>query len=175
MPAPVGVTIWDVETGQLLRTLGEADLIAASPDGAMLASAQVGAITLWVVQTTEPLRIERERTEGGLAFSRDGAKVATGKGKTITLWDVQSGELLLSFVGNNREVNYLDFSPDGALLASATSDNTVTIWDLQSGQAAQTLKGHAGLINSLAFSPDGALLASGVLDGTIILWGPTPQ
>ncbi len=63
----------------------------------------------------------------------------------------------------------MSFSPDGKLLASASSDSTIKLWDAN-GKLLQTLTGHSGIIYSVSFSPNGELLASGSDDNTIKLW-----
>lgn len=66
-------------------------------------------------------------------------------------------------------VRDIAFSPDGRLLASASSDSTVPIWNLESGER-RILKSHAGYANTVAFSPDGSLLAIGTISGPVLLW-----
>ncbi|SDL99814.1 WD domain-containing protein, G-beta repeat-containing protein [Franzmannia pantelleriensis] len=81
-------------------------------------------------------------------------------------------------------VTQLAFSPDGALLASAT-ESSLKVWDLASGRLKHRLDGHrspevdrALPVTGLAFSPDGSLLAStswnpGVMpDASLKLWDP---
>lgn len=72
--------------------------------------------------------------------------------------------------GHTDHANYVVFSPDGARIASASTDMTVRIWDAVSGAELATLVGHAAPVVTLAFSPDGAKLASGSDDGTLRLW-----
>jgi hypothetical protein len=72
----------------------------------------------------------------------------------------------------NAAVRAVAFSPDGALLASASHDGTVRLWNPRSGQHQASLTGHTDWVNAVAFSPDGALLASASADRTVRLWDP---
>src|SRR5262249_5367087 len=72
--------------------------------------------------------------------------------------------------GHTDEVVHVCFSPDGARLASASTDQTVRTWNAWTGQELFALRGHTGWVWCASFSPDGQLLASGSSDRTVRLW-----
>jgi WD40 repeat protein len=76
----------------------------------------------------------------------------------------------VTLYGHSGDITSVAYSPDGALLASASGDKTIKIWDARTGEELRTLKGHADTVVSTAFSPDGTYLASASNDRSIKLW-----
>lgn len=66
-------------------------------------------------------------------------------------------------------INQIQFSPDSAILAVASSIG-VRVYDTKTYQEIALLTKHMDVVTSLAFSPDGKTLASGSGDGTVLLW-----
>jgi RNA polymerase sigma factor (sigma-70 family) len=87
--------IWDVASGQLLRTLnghrGWTQALAFSPDGRMLAVGNWRNVRLWEVGTGQLRRVlsGHEGDVTALAFSPDGRTLASGASDTTGLvWDL---------------------------------------------------------------------------------------
>ncbi|MCU0527472.1 MAG: hypothetical protein MUF72_21925 [Elainella sp. Prado103] len=156
--------------------------VAFSPDGKWLASCANRTVTLWDVQTGEPVQTfagYRDRVFS-VAFSPDGQLLATGsEDHLVRIWHLRSGELLHQLEAHSDEVRSVAFSPNwfsGAVstwqLASSSYDGTIRLWEisLEAAICTQVLSGHHDWIWSIGFSPDGSTLASGSSDGSLRLW-----
>lgn len=71
----------------------------------------------------------------------------------VPLWSIER------LVAHASDVTAVAFSPDGALLASASKDGTILVWDLQTRQVVwqPPKRGRGG--NQVAFGPNGLLAA----------------
>jgi WD40 repeat protein len=75
------------------------------------------------------------------------------------------------FQPHNGRIWSLAFSPDGNLLASASTDRSVRIYKTSDYSLQQTLDGeHDKTIRSVAFSPNGKFLAAASFDATVSLY-----
>ncbi|MFE2750214.1 protein kinase [Streptomyces scopuliridis] len=80
------------------------------------------------------------------------------------------GPVQLTKSGWDGEV---EFSPDGATLASSSTNHTIRLWDVGTRKNTGSLSGHTGDISAMRFTPDGSLLAAAADDideHTIRLW-----
>jgi WD40 repeat protein len=65
------------------------------------------------------------------------------------------------------------WSPDGKLLAMASSGGAIHLWEVPSGKELRRLVHPDPTVVCLAFSPDGRFLAAAGFYGDILLWDPT--
>jgi WD40 repeat protein/serine/threonine protein kinase len=177
--SPARVSICDVASGQILRTLAGHEryfyTLAFSPDGKWLAVGHDALVKIWDTGTgREALALKNQgRSVLGVAFSPDSKRLAATSREDVKVWDAKTGEELLCLRGHAATANAVAFSPDGKRLASGSSDQMIKLWDVATGRLAFTLRGHTSSIWSVAFSPDGKQLVSGDDDGTVKLWDAT--
>ncbi len=76
-------------------------------------------------------------------------------------------------IGHTSEVWDVEFSPDGHLLASVSSDNSIIIWNTTTGSIHQNLTGHQDSVYTVTFHPHDPIIASGSFDRSILIWNLT--
>jgi WD40 repeat protein len=150
----------------------EANFVALSPDGRLLASAGYSSdIRIWDVTTARRLYTLKGHSARAITFSPDGKLLASSAGSVVRLWDVQSGKqqvkLEIPIDSGIDLINLLAFRPDGKKLVGAGTgtasfkQGTVLIsWDTGTGKVTESDKldndepGHR-----LWLSADGGALA----------------
>lgn len=107
-----------------------------------------------------------------LEFSPNGHILADGNSTGVILWDVATHKRIgTPLQGHTDDVNDVAFSPDGNILASASSDQNIILWDVNSHEQITLLPmRHSSSVQAVAFNHDGSILASGDSNGKIVLW-----
>jgi WD40 repeat protein len=116
-----------------------------------------------------------------LAFAPDGRRLVGGlQSGVLRSWDISDvahPHLGLQFDGHTGTVEFLAFSADGKLLASAGADKTFRLWDPNNAMQFRSLDAPSGTerILGLFFATDGRLLAAILRAGEIqMLQVPLP-
>ena len=193
------IRLWDVETGDLIRTLrhqigegrdGEVHAAALSPDGSTLA---IGGITYDHENGIPVLLFDLERGDviglleghpdliGSLSFSRDGKWLASSSDTLMKIWDTSKPEAdSVMTLESDSGVFDIAFSPDAKKIVSGHVDGTVRVWELPKnlGNASspklttpkKVMKKHTNVACCVDYSSDGKYLVSGDFDGNAFLW-----
>lgn len=180
--AKSSASLWDVVTGRE-KTAFPRGLITSpqltvvfSPDSSTLAygSDQYGHSMVMLCDVASGCHKAAPGT-GGIwttcaSFSPDGAILALGHSDgTIKLWEVTTGKTMASLNGHSDYVEYLSFSRDGMMLASASpEDDTIRLWDIATGREKVRLRCQQSVMG-IGFNADGAMLGSASWNG-VTLW-----
>jgi WD40 repeat protein len=111
--------------------------------------------------------------------SPDGSRIATAAQRFVpttgavvepVIWDAATGERVLKLSGGHAgNVNDIQFSPDGSLVATAGEDGAVVIWDATTGRIVRSIRaddaGELGGAFNVDFSPDGSRVVVTTLPG----------
>ena len=202
---PDEIVLWNADTGEFETPLSTTTLqrsksdIAWNPDGTRLAIARGSEIHILASGSPEPpLQIELRDGENSdsrpvhLAWSPEGTYIAAVEGNSRVVVNVQNtlsvinaatGEITLVMqAGLAADV---DWSPDGTMIATATSQferrtsTPIKVWDAQTGsliaQLAGSVQGHTREAHTVQWHPDGQQLLSAAYDNTVRLWQVQPE
>lgn len=150
------ITIWDVETGELIHELETPTHyfhggLAFSPDGQIL-----------------------------VAGYPDGQ---TNSGGVVQVWNTETGENLYTLTGHSGRVTDVAFSPEGELLVSSSDGSNsarpqdggmVRVWDIKPGRLLRSV--NTPPIAQVDFTPDSKMLILEIWgSNTIQVWGVPPK
>lgn len=173
------IRVREVATGRellVIETDHPVNVVAISPDGRLLASAERGDFRLWKLKTGELIgsfRDPKGKNNNVIAvvFSADGRTVLSGYGDgTIRTWSTRSLKKVLALKGHKDAVFGAVYSRDGRKIYSGSTDRTVRAWDASTGAPLGVWRGHADSVRSVAVSTDGAKVLSAGYDGTLRQW-----
>lgn len=131
------IPIWDVETGEKIKTLeGHLGIITSamfSPDGKRVVSASYDyTIRIWDVETGKELNVLDGHTDvvSSVTFSPDGKYIASAStDNTIRVWNAEVGLQIAMIQGQFKGFTAITFTSKGTKIGSASNDQFVRIWD----------------------------------------------
>jgi WD40 repeat protein/serine/threonine protein kinase len=182
---PQQIELWDTEAIRNITNVPLPSLGAVVVAGSRVyVGDDVGDVRSWQMPRGE-LEHHVHLTEGPLrAVQADstGSKFL-GWDRTsgmVSLWNLPSGEPVADFpdfavpeMSPSWSIpQRAAFSPDGRLLAYASTNFSVKIWDVERRRTTVALAGHVWHIQTLRFSPDGRRVVTAGWDGLARVWDP---
>ena len=163
----------DITSGD--RNVAFLSLAWSSDNKFLLGGSQFGPLVLWELEKKTP----EVRRFGGHTFPvRAVALPGPGRGLSasedglVGIWDLAKKFPTSSVQLEGKlpkDIESMNFSPDGALLACAGKDGTILIWDIPSGKVRNEWK-MPGAIRQILFAPDNVHLGTANSSGTVYLY-----
>jgi len=174
---------WDVASGAERFAVSSPGLpweLAWSADGSLLAWSDDDIQLRVVDRDGHPVPVrEPSGTDDGVvsgAFAADGTRLVTAH-RLLSRNVPGTGHVEVADRATERvldrwdlDVDRIDVSPDGRVVAQGTPSGDVVLRDLGTSRQSRILVGHVGQIWDLDFSSDGRLLATSGQDATVRLW-----
>lgn len=165
------VVVVDVAQGGAARTLiasGPEQALAFSDDGGTLFIGSKDGLLQYRSLNSEDNGVLRQETTAIYSITVSSTnQLAVGMDDKIILLEPGSpaSETALDAPGRNQ---WVEFSPDGSILASNTTSGRTYIWQIQDAEFDHVADLSSGLISSMSFSPNGKRLFLGETDQILI-------
>jgi eukaryotic-like serine/threonine-protein kinase len=117
----------------------------------------------WLWRSPAALRL----TSLAIAVSEKKGILAAIEERTILLWDLHTGRQIGRLDGHTETVQCLDFSKDGAYLASGDASGECRLWRTDIQRIHKIYPIHNDSIMAVAFHPKKAILATASLDRSV--------
>jgi WD40 repeat protein len=162
------VYVWRLPSGELVSNRSAEDgvtSLACSPDGKWLAIGKGdGSVILAGISGKPAKTLAVGQRVSDLAFSPDGSLLAVRVDEApVQLWDPAQGTRVAVLKTDFSGSTSMDFSPDGAWLATADADTAVRIYD-RNGKLKATYSDLLLEPFAISFMPDGKQVVIGGAD-----------
>jgi WD40 repeat protein len=175
------INVWDLKTGQLLRTwaLPAEEKLFALAVSADAKRAWLGG-DAQVVHEMEfdedvPLRDYRGHTGAirSIVVSADGRRaLSCGDDRSLWLWDLEKRAAVHHWIADEGAALFVQFAAAGKRALTWSADGTVRVWDVDAGQQLLKFKpaSSGAALTAAAISRDGATIVLGFADGSARLY-----
>lgn len=176
------VTVWNVETGALVRRISNIGQrvfgLEFSPDGATLAVAcgapgRSGEVRLVEFASGEVEAVIARSTDVALdvAFRPGTNELAIASAdRQIRIVNVETLETIRAMTSHADWVTAVAWSDDGSRLVSASRDKSAKVFDAESGELLVSYQGHQAAVRGVGLSPDGQHAFSAGSDNFLHRW-----
>jgi WD40 repeat protein len=172
------IRVWRATDGELIATVNNetawVHCLAISPDGTVLIGAGRDRsywrfLRFWRLPEGDLLATGHSGNVSLLAIDPGGSVLASA-GTSVELWNLRDGTPIKTLIRRTGygDVYQMQFSPDGALLATDCRNN-ISLWRVADGELLADLR-HTAEIQRFEISSDGELLVSVDSHGVIHIW-----
>jgi WD40 repeat protein len=164
------IKFWDVKKRKFISNIsgtGKFFAVRFMDNQSIAVSSTDEAVQLWTVKGEKIHDLTGYRNDMPyLDMSRDRKFIASGSinNRIVNIWSIKDRKIIQT-INTSRSINKTSFSPDGNVIALASSDGSVYLWSRKGMALPNKLQG-----KSFSFSPESQIVVLGTDDGNIELW-----
>ena len=173
--AACSINIWSLSTGKCVRTLSghtkDVTYVDFNSDSTLLISlAMDRTVRIWDVAGNQQISsfrgnlVETTRCQ----ISHDSSLVLSTSSDVTRLWDINRQTSKSGM--HDEQIRFVNVSPDGSHVLSASDDGIVRIWDATDASLVSTIKADCVQFKSVVFNPSGSKILSASIDKTVSVW-----
>ena len=166
------IKIWDLETGECLKTLNtDAKVLLIISNNKFISASSDRTLKIWDLNSYECLNVLPNETQILTLCLISDNKIASGciNGR-ISIWNLDTLTKIKTFIAHNCLVRYLLMADETKLIScSSHKDNKIKIWNLETFECIKVLRGHSNYIFNLDLTSDGYLFSCST-DKTVKSW-----
>ncbi len=171
------INIWEVQSGNNLRTLGSnksaVECLSSAPSEQCIVSGSAsGSIKVFDLHEGRYRNLGAHKTGvTSVQYHPFSDFVASGSRDTsVKVWDVRNKECVSTYSGHEQEVTCVRFSPEGDWIASAGKDGLILIFDMVAGKHLQSLRLSPTYATTFEFHPLERILGAATSARSVRLW-----
>ena len=163
------VTVWNVDTGAYLHTLGHRRVHCLDMHGTILVSGSLDTtLQMWDLQEGICLRTLTGHTSWVLYVQFDGRVVVSGStARRIKIWNAETG-VCLRTLGYHYHIEFLKLN--GVNVVAGYGNGFIKVWEVDTGVCRQTLGGNAEWDLGLIEMQGDLLVCKGAEKTTANIW-----
>ena len=176
------VGLWNLQqvvSRRTLSTLGPVTTLAFSPESATIVVGTRNRLLQVFAADTGTERTPAGQPMETADLNPDGGTLVVRRGNTVELVDATTGESLETLAGNAANLESLNFSPEGGLVAGFGGwdlfQTSLRLWKLANRTELSLAGEPLGNVRTMAFSPDSKLLACAGDSRLVTIWDMAQQ